>query len=149
MMGRSYTSKGAAPVPFEFELDGVGFVMPGGVMLLDLCDLARNAEVDVASPRGQAAIADVFRTGLGEEYQRFADHCRKHHTDPDTLLEIMSDLVEHVVDHPTRRSESSSLGPLTMNGGSRVDLSGTELLTEEKIAAWRAAVAAEVTRTAG
>lgn len=146
-MGRSYTSKGT-PTPFDFELDGVEFVMPGGVMLLDLSDLARVADEEAGSPAGVAAMGKIFRTGLRDGYERFAEHCRVHDTDPETLLTIMGDLVEHVTGRPTVRSGSSSPGPLTMNGSVKVSLPETPL-TDEEIARWRESVRQASTRTPG
>ena len=116
-MGRSYAS-GGKPRPFEFELDGVSFTAPGGVMLLDLSDFASFAELDIDSPQGAAAIAKLFRQALGEDYGRFAAHCRAHFTEADTLMLILQDLVEHATSRPTVPSGQSSPGRLTTNGSS-------------------------------
>ena len=132
-MGHSYTSKGAKP-PFEFEIDGVPFVCTGGVSLLDMSELAKLAEVDVESAEGAAAIAELFKGALGRvEYDRFRQHTRTHHTDPDTILEIMKDMVEHVTGGPTRRSNSSAVGPIVIDGMSTVSSpsAGRELSDEE------------------
>jgi len=139
-MGHSYTSRGEA-APFEFELDGVGFVCGGGVSLLDLLEVTRMAQFDVDSPEGAAAIADLFKESMGKaEYARFRQHCREHNTEPDTIIEIMQDLVEHVTGGPTRRSRLSPPGPQTTTGTSRVDLPSVHELTPEEIQRWRAGV---------
>lgn len=145
-MGNSYTSR-AAGAPFEFELDGEAFVCGGGVSFLDLAEMARLADLDGATAEGMVAIADLFRGALGrEDYDRLQRHIRAHHTDPDTLVEIMRDMVTHVVG-PTGRSGSLSPGPTNTTGTYtdaspwRPSLPPQQPLTGEDIAAWRAGVA--------
>jgi len=141
-MGNSYTSKNRRP-PFEFELDGVPFICPGGISMLDMCEMARLADLDADSVEGAAAIADMFKGALGKvDYERFRAHTRSHHTDTDTVLEILKDMVEHVTAGPTTRSTSSVGGPQTIDGMS-TDSSpfadGREL-SDEEIARIRAAI---------
>jgi hypothetical protein len=146
-MGRSYTSKGA-PTPFEFDLDGEHFTGTGAVSLLDMSELAQLADVDASSAKGAAAIAEIFRGELGaEEYERFKKHTRSHHTDPDTLVEILHDMVEHVGQGNSKRSTSSSVGPLNTNGTSPDSLrSGGHELTAEEIERFRRVIDGQVSR---
>ncbi len=137
---KSYTSKPAEPFPFD--LDGVAFVVPGGVSLLDLCEMARLADVDATSPEGAAALADFFHDALGDGYERFRLHVREHHTDPGTLVDIMADMIEATTARPTRRPSDSSDGPTTTGPTLRVISSdGTvreEQLTPQRVAQLRA-----------
>jgi hypothetical protein len=149
-MGKSYRSRRAGsdpPKPFEFDMDedtdhAAHFVCDGGVSLLDLSDLAQIAEADLESTEGIAAIAQIFRSGMkSETYHRFAAHTRKHDTDPDVLLEIMKDLVEHVLSGHSRRRSPSPPGPIGTNGGyvETVDWPGLNprALSDEQVAAIR------------
>lgn len=148
-MGRSYTS-GGKPVPFDFELDGVGFVAGGGLNVLEMSELAAHAEEDVNSAAGAAALAVVFRGALGEDYERFKRHCGAHGTRPDVLLNIMQDMVEHLAETPTEPSGRFSPGRPETAGTSRVALPETQPLSDEDIARYRAAIAeAERTRSPG
>lgn len=116
-MGKSYTSKPKL-APYEFDLDGVHFVASGGVALLDLSELARLADVDVESPAGAAAVAQVFESFMGDAYAQFKAHCRRHQTDPDTLMAILQDVVEYVTRFPTERPLTRSPGPQPTPGTS-------------------------------
>lgn len=148
-MGRSYTS-GGAPIPFDFELDGVPFTAAGGLNVLEMSELAAHAEEDVNSAAGAAALAVVFRGSLGEDYERFKKHCGVHGTRPDVLLNIMQDMVEHLAETPTPPSGQSSPGRPETGGTSRVALPETQPLSDEDIARYRAAIAeAERTRSQG
>jgi hypothetical protein len=143
MMGRrSYTSKPTEPV--SFDLDGVQFVATGGVKLLELCELAQVADVDSASVEGAAALGQFFRSLLGQDYDRFRVHCREHGTDPDTLLQIVADVIEAVSERPTRRPSDSADGPPTTGRTWRVHSADgswrEEVLTPEREAELRAAV---------
>lgn len=140
-MGRSYTS-GGAPVPFDFELDGVAFVAAGGVQILELSELALHAEEDINSPAGMAAIAVVFRNALGDDYEGFRRHCREHATQAGVLLQIIQDMTEHVSASPTPPSGPSSPGRPDTAGTWRPALPATQPLSDEEIARWRAAVTA-------
>jgi hypothetical protein len=123
-MARSYESAKRA-VEGEaletFTLDGAEFTPVGNVHLLDLCELARNADADVESPTGIAAMGDFFEGLLGEaEYKRFRAHCRKHHTESETLFLIMNDIIKEVTGRPTMRSESSASGLSTTSTTAKV-----------------------------
>lgn len=147
---KSYSSSrgdAGAAEPYPFTLDGVEFVAPGGIMLLDICEIARGADLDIQDPRAVAAIADLFEGALGkEQYRSFKDHCRKHSTTPDMLLLILKDMIEEVTGRPTVRSSPSSPGPQTMNGTSNTASPSStsdsrpegHYLTAEEIAAWLA-----------
>jgi|GEM_PF-4785915 len=118
MSRRSYTSPGrkktSDSIDFSFELDGVAFENEGAVSLIDLSEFARLAAmgVDSQSPEGASIIAEVFLMVLGETtYRRFRNHCRKHGTDDETLLAIISDLMSEAGNRPTSRPSDSSDGP--------------------------------------
>jgi len=118
MARRSYTSPGRTKneggLNFVFELDGVVFENEGAVSLVDLSEFARLAAmgVDSKSAAGASIIAEVFLMVLGEStYQQFRTHCRKHGTDDETLLAIISDLMEEAGNRPTSRPSDSSDGP--------------------------------------
>jgi hypothetical protein len=147
-MGRSYTS-GGKPVPFDFELDGVPFVAAGGVQVLELSELALQSEEDINSAAGTAALALVFRNALGDAYEGFRRHCREHGTGPDTLLEIIRDMVEHL-GTPTPPSGQSSPGRPSTDGTWKPALPETHVLSDEEIMRYREAIAeAERTRSPG
>lgn len=129
-MGHSYTSKGA-PEPFEFELDGETFVCSAGVSLLDLSKLAMVADESMESMEGVSAIHELFKGALGGDYERFRQHTRTHHTDTDTIMEIMRDLIEHVTSGPTTRPPRSAGGPQITNGTYEVSLPSRELSDDE------------------
>lgn len=136
---RRYTSSGK---PAEFELDGVEWTVPG-VNLLDLLELAGVADLDADSPEGLAAIADLFRNIMGEQYGAFKAHCRNHNTKADTLLDILTGLIEDASDRPTKRPSDSADGPPTTGRTWKVissDGTVTEVpLTPEKEAELRLA----------
>jgi hypothetical protein len=123
-MARSYESARDAVrgEPLEtFTLDGVAFTPQGNVHLLDLCELARNADADIESPTGMGALADFFEGLLGGgEYKRFRAHCRQHHTESEVLFQIMNDIVNEVSGRPTRRSEPSAPGLSTTGNIAKV-----------------------------
>lgn len=146
-MGRSYSS--GTPVPFDFELDGVPFVAAGGVQALELSELAVHDTEDPNSAAGTAAMAVVFRHALGEDYERFRQHCREHGTNGDVLLEIIRDMVEHKAESPTRPSGQSSSGRPTTGGMSKADSRETLPLSDEEIARWRAGQAGQDIRSPG
>ena len=78
-----------------FDLDGIRFIARGNAKILDLCEFARAADVEVASTAGMAALAEFFEALLGRaEYQRFRKHCRTEDTDDELLISIMQDLIE-------------------------------------------------------
>jgi hypothetical protein len=139
-MGRSYSS-GGPPVPFDFELDGVQFVAVGGVQTLELSELALHDTENPNSAAGMASTAMVFRHALGDDYERFRQHCREHGGDHlgDTLLEIIRDMVEHLAESPTKPSGRSSSGRQDTGGTSKAEPRETPQLTMEEIRAWRAA----------
>lgn len=137
-MGRSYSS-GGPPVPFDFELDGVPFVAAGGVQALELSELAVHDTEDPNSAAGMASTAVVFRHALGDDYERFREHCREHATSGDTLLEIIRDMVAHLAESPTKPSGRSSSGRQDTGGTSTADSRETLPLSDEEIRAWRAA----------
>jgi hypothetical protein len=146
-MGKSYTSKGNA-TPFDFELDGVGFVCTGGVTMLDVSEMATAGNEDVTSVRGVAAMHKIYAAALGADYERFAAHVRAHHTDPETLFEIINDMLEHSGQGPTQRSGLSQPGPSSTPGLSTDDLQFPGLpareqhhFTDAEIAAVRAQLA--------
>jgi hypothetical protein len=123
-MTRSYSSgTGGGQGPFEFDLDGVQFVATGGVTLLDMSELMTVADLDADSPRGAAALAQMFRAALGDdEYARFREHCRRHDTQPEVIITIMRDLADYVMGPTMRRVGQSSPGPSSTSGSSPVDL---------------------------
>jgi hypothetical protein len=139
-MAHAYSSKGER-TPFDFELDGVAFTCTGNVDIIDLAELGGLADADVDSAQGVKALADVFKVALADDYARFRAHTRAHHTDNDTLIEILRDLVEHVTAGPTKRPSQSVSGPLPINGTSQVDLPSQHEFTDEEIARLRAAIA--------
>lgn len=137
-MVRKYTSKTAGKhiTPEPFELDGVVFI-PGEVSFLDFTELGRFSGADITSPEGTAAIGEFFRNLLGEDYERFRTHIRQHHTDEETLIQVLRDIVEDVSGHPSQRPSVSPTGPTKTGRTLRVvSLSeGTvveEPLTEER-----------------
>jgi hypothetical protein len=142
MMGRQYTSKRGQPV--EFDLDRVHFVASGGMSMLELFEIARLADVDADSPEGMGALADFFRTMLGDDYGRFREHCRVHATDGDTLVQIMQDVMEAATDRPTVPPSDSASGQTSTGPTLRVrSPDGTwreETLSPERAAELRAAV---------
>lgn len=144
MARRSYTSR-PAPAPEPFDLDGVTFTPAGTLSLLDISKMALLADVESTDPSAIAAMHEVFKGALGGvEYTRFADHVRKHRTDPDTLLAIFQDMAEQVSENPTERSSPSSDGPTTTGPTHTVISSSGEViqmpLTPERAAELRAAV---------
>lgn len=130
---RQYVSKPSAPPRVPFTLDGVQFTTRGNVSMLDLSAMARLAVAgaDTSDPRSVAAFDDFFRAALSgmvtktredgsteqvydeSEYTRFANHVRRHQTDPETLFAIMEDITEDVTAgaFPTERPNDSSVGP--------------------------------------
>jgi hypothetical protein len=111
MARRSYTSKKRPTV--TFDLDGVEFVVSSGVSMLDVMELAKYADTEMNTTTGIAAVADFFRRLLGDGYDRFRQHCSEHHTDEETLMQVMGDLIEDVSGHPTQRPSVSADGPPT------------------------------------
>ena len=106
---REYTSKPAPGRPFK--VDGVTFTPGGSLPMLDLVELAGLADVEHTSPEGIIAVGNFFKSLFGDDYARFAEHTRKHHTDPATLFEIMTDIVQDVVAGvPLASSSPSSNG---------------------------------------
>jgi hypothetical protein len=93
-MKRTYTSKPGKPV--EFDLDEVTFTANTGIPLLALMDLAEAASTDSSSPEGLSAMRQIFSAMLGDQYAAFAKHCLEHGTDPDTLLQILQDVMQDV-----------------------------------------------------
>jgi hypothetical protein len=89
---------------------------------------------------------DDNKTGheQGCDYDRFRVHCRHHSTDPDTLLQIVSDVMEDVTDRPTGLPSDSASGQPTTGRTWRVHSpDGTwreEVLTPEREVELRAAV---------
>lgn len=152
MAHKSYTSKGNKS-PFVFELDGVEFRTDGGLQLLDLLDIAKMAHMEAISPEGLAAIAGLFSAALGQaEYERLRAHMRAHNTDPETLLDIMGDMLDHLTrGFPTQPPNGSAFGRSKTGGMSSVDLPATSTppapqLTPDAIAAYHQTVrAAEAT----
>jgi hypothetical protein len=110
MAHKSYTSKKRDP--FTFDIDGEMFRPAGGLQLLELGELANVSELKADSAEGIKAINVFFQNLLGEaEYTRFRGYVAEHHTDPDVLLEILGDMFEGLVGHPTQRPSDSSDGP--------------------------------------
>lgn len=142
-MGRSYSS--GVPRPFDFELDGVPFVAAGGVPALEMSELSLRSDEDPNSAAGSGAMAVVFRSALQDGYERFREHCRKHGTGGDVLLEIIRDMAEHLAETPTQPSGPSSPGRPETAGTSRDGSRVTLPLSDEEIARWRAAVTAAET----
>lgn len=105
---REYTSKRRQ---VTFALDGAEFTVPGGILLLDLVDLAELGNADEVSAEAIAAVGSFFRQALGAEYERFHVHCREHGTDNGTLLEIITDLVADSGGFPTQLPSPSAGGP--------------------------------------
>lgn len=145
---KEYTSRRTEVVPFEFRLDGSHWVTEGSPTLLDLCEFARCADLDVQDPRGVTAIADIFTNALGPRYDEFRAHCRLHSTEADVLIEILQDLIIHVTGRNLDRSSPSSAGTNSTGGTSRAGLRTAVLLperigqelTEDDIVRWRQAV---------
>jgi hypothetical protein len=106
---KSYTSKQRKPV--QFEVDGVVFTTTGGASLLELSEVAKLADTDVADPVAAAAISGFFRSALNpQEYDRFRKHVATHGTDPETLIHIMQDLVEEASTVPLEEPSPSTNG---------------------------------------
>jgi hypothetical protein len=132
MAKRSYTSKppqtSDSTVPaVSFDLDGVEFIGGGAISTMDFAEYARLAAagIDSQDPSGVAIIADVFLGLLGEQtYQRFRTHCRRHHTDDETLVDIlkgiMQDATEAATNRPTPRPSDSPDGPQNDQATARV-----------------------------
>jgi len=119
MARRVYTSKPREVEPFE--LDGVEFTPGNGLSVLDLTELARFADKEAASQEGIQAIGDFFRQLLGDDYDRFREHCRTHKTDEETLLQVITDLMEDLAGgFPTNRPSPSQPGPTNTGRGLRV-----------------------------
>ncbi len=138
MARRQYTSKPAAVEPFV--VDGVEFT-PGTVNLLDITELGRHADLEANSLKGMVAIGEFFASLLGDDYDRFREHCRTHRTDPETLLQVISDIVEDVAGgFPTQRPSASPPGPTRTGRGLRVvslsegSVTEVPVLTNEQIA---------------
>lgn len=115
MVKRSYTSAPREQVPRVFDVDGVEFTCTGQLSKLDVSEFARLAAAgtDSVTPAGVAILADIFRSLLGSDYERFRTHCREHGTDDGTLLEIIGDLISEMAERPTSRPSDSSDGPPT------------------------------------
>lgn len=109
--------------PIEFTLDGEKFAAMTevtGSALLEWSELGLAAaeEVDIDSPEGVAYLARFLRASFTpEEYQRFRRHVRTHHTPPDVVTAIVSELqramaesVEAATDRPTVPPSPSSAG---------------------------------------
>jgi hypothetical protein len=143
-MTRSYTSHGSRRPPFIFTLDGIEFACTGGFSFLDMIEMMRNAGADAATPKGMAAIADLFSGAMGDEqYERFRRHCREYATDPDDLVEIMKDVVEHFIGNPSPGPGHSAPGPSNTGTGSTAGSpsnGSVPELTPEQIERFRQAV---------
>jgi len=110
MSHKSYTSRKRDP--FTFDIDGEQFTPAGGLQLLELGELANVEDLKADSAEGIKAINKFFQTLLGEaEYDRFRTYVAEQHTDPDVLLDILGDMFEELVGHPTQRPSESSDGP--------------------------------------
>jgi hypothetical protein len=116
---KSYSSRHAQLEPFRFELDGVEWSCEHGAMLLDLCEMAKAADMDLADPRAIVAIADIFESALGDDYLRFKQHCREQGTGPDVLMDIMQDLIAHTTARPTVPPSQSATGISPTSGTAR------------------------------
>jgi len=142
---REYTSK-PRPAREPIQLDGVEFHPGGGVSMLDLFELARYGDIDSASPEGMAAIGAFFRELFGPaEYPRFRKHCSEHSTDEETLLQILTDIVEEGSARPSDRPSDSQDGSTATGPMSKVvSLSRATVvempLTPQREAELRAAV---------
>jgi hypothetical protein len=121
-MSRSYTSAKRdhnAEKP-RFMHDGTEFQCHGELTALDISELAEVAElgVDTDDPRGAAALARFFRVALGDrEYTRFKNHLRAYILEDDTLISIMSGIMEDFAGRPTGQPSSSHGGPSTTGPG--------------------------------
>ena len=126
MARRSYVSEPAEKNPdapkLDFDLDGVTWVCDGNITVLDLSEYARLAQQGISadSQEGMAMLADFFSGVLGDRYQAFRAHCRKHKTDDKVLVAIIGDLVTEEADRPTSRPSDSSDGPPTAPGTATV-----------------------------
>lgn len=123
-MPRSYSSAppddntGLSDVE-PFELDGETFTPAGEFGILDLSEFAGWADLDADSPQGLAAIRRFLLMVLGEgEYQRFYRHTKRHRTDSDTLLAIVTDIVDQVFGRPTEAPSSLPVSPSATGRGS-------------------------------
>jgi hypothetical protein len=101
-----------------FTLDGVTFECKGRVSILDTSELAAAAEaaMDTTDPAGMAIISGFLKTAFGPvEYRRFRAHQRGHSTPDETVLDIISGIVEEVelsVQRLTGRPTQSPSGSL-------------------------------------
>lgn len=144
---RSYSS-GRTEQEIGFDLDGVSFT-PGNLSILDMADLAQYAELDTDTPEGLAKLGEFFALMLGDDYPRFREHCGKHHTRADVLLQIIFDLLEDILavtmpGFPTPAASPSSAGPpITKPMWKVISPDGTvreEELTPEREAELREAI---------
>ena len=149
MSHKSYVSSRKGP--FTFDIDGEPtppFKSRGGIgsVLLEMAELANLANVEVDSPEGMAAIAQIFTMLLGPaEYERFREFVATHDVEAETLLAILQDMFVAVVGHPLVPPSDSSTGPTSTPRTYKVispsDGTVTELpLTPEREAALIAAM---------
>lgn len=135
-MPRQYTSR--QQDLFTFTLDGELFEAQGASML-DVAELAQYADADGDSPEGAAALATFFRGAMGDEYERFRAHVRKHRTSMDTLLQILQDMVLDMSGRPLPQSPPSQPGPTTTPTTSMVVSSSRDSVQFEELTSERAA----------
>lgn len=119
-MVRKYTSRSDGRKAEPFELDGVVFHPGDAVTFLDITELGRFANQEMASPEGAAAIGEFFKLLLGEDYDRFREHIRTHRTDEDTIVRVLHDVLEDLSSHPTQRPSDSPAGPTSTGRTLRV-----------------------------
>ena len=138
-MARNFTSTSASAEQFNpldgftFTLDDVMFTCLGRLSILRLSDLARRvsgsgADLEDAPPQVQASMigsmSETLLMALGPpEYQRFIDHCDKHHTDDLVIIDIVQMINEQIqsaaeqaTGRPTGLSSPSSDGAGTREG---------------------------------
>jgi hypothetical protein len=139
MARRSYTSQAAGQNPdapkLDFDLDGITWVCDGDISVLDLSEYARLAQqgVDTDTPEGMAMLADMYSGLLGDRYQAFRAHCRKHKTRGEMLVAIIGDLITEGADRPTSRPSDSSDGPT--NGAATAKVVSLQRGTVEQVEA--------------
>lgn len=105
--------------PVEFELAHRGpdgervstvFTCKGELSSLMLSEIARHADLEVATAAAMAIIADFFVEVFDDDaqYRRFQKYCREHRVKDEVLLQVMGDLVEDLTGRPTVQPSSSA-----------------------------------------
>lgn len=129
----SYTSKRRDPVTFDID-GGPTFTARGGLgsVVLELGELAKLKDLEADTPEGMSAIAKFFEMLLGpDEYARFRAHVAESDIDPETILDVLSDLFTQVVGHPKQPPSDSSPGPTNAPPTLRVISSSDNSIREE------------------